>query len=241
MKKLLLLTLTIILTIGLFAQEKNVAVVTFYANRYITADESLAGGAALTTAIAKLANDPNFDLKSTLTKFHKAFFEEFAQDFPFTILPENEVIENPDYKNFVRRDTSEGFLKNNQSVPGYNLYDVSIVYKRDLEKLIEIFPDVDGFMFIYTYYEVAPKIAVGGNGTAGISAHIAIKLYNKDSKKVFAIFEGEFGKKTVPLVAGVPVLKLEKIVPACEDASEKLLAALRKKLPKIAKKSGKKL
>ena len=241
MRKLLVIAFALILSINLFAQKKKVAVVTFYANKYIEADERLAGGAQLTAAISKLSKDDDFNLKPTLDKFHKAFFEEFAEEFPFELIEESDVLNNEDYKNYVRRDTSYNFLNNSLSMEGYNLYDVSFVYKKDLEKMIEIFDDVDGFMFVYISYKISPKISVGGMGTAGIAANITIKVWNKEAKKVFNIFEYEMSKKTVPLVAGIPVMKTKDILPACEDASDRLLEALRKKLPKMVKKVGKKL
>lgn len=241
MKKILLFALTLTMSLGLFAQQKKVAVVTFYANRYIEASDDFADNAQLIALIAALAKDPAFDLKPSLEKFHKMFFEEYSKDFPFDIVDEESVLNNEDYKAYSSRDTSYNFLNNSLSMDGYNLYYVSVLYKRDLEKMIEIFDDVDGFLFVYLSYQVSPKIAVGGMGTAGVSARITLKLWSKEKKRVFNIYKGEMSKKTVPLIAGIPVMKVKDILPACESATDNLLEALKGKLPKIVKKAAKKL
>ena len=229
------------MSLSIYAQNKKVAVVTFYANKFIEADSDLAGGASLTASIGQLAKDSSFNLKPSLDKFHKAFFEEFSKSFPFDLLDEKTVLNDEGYKAYTTRDTSYNFLNNSLSKEGYNLYDVSVFYKRDLEQLTEIFSDVDGFLFVYLSYKISPKVSIGGMGTAGVSANITMKLWNRELKKVFNIYEGEMSKKTVPLIAGIPVMKVKEILPACESATDELLEALKSKLPKIVKKVGAKL
>ena len=77
--------------------------------------------------------------------------------------------------------------------------------------------------------------------TAGVRAFVRIKLWNKDGKKVFSINEYGTSKKSVGIVAGIPIMKAEKLLPLCESASEKLVADLSKRLKKVAKKAAKKL
>jgi hypothetical protein len=241
MRKILLFTFMLSIALSISAQNKKVAVVTFYANKFIEADESLAGGAQLVASISAIAKDDNFNLKPTLEKFHKTFFEDFSKEFPFDFVDENTILNNEDYKNFVRRDTSYNFLTNSLSIQGYNLYDVAALYTRDLDKLITIFPDVDGFMFVYMSFKIAPKVSVGGMGTAGVQANITMKLWNRDGKKVFNIYESAMSKKTVALIGGVPVMKTVEILPACESAADILLEDLLERMPKIVKKVGAKL
>jgi hypothetical protein len=241
MRKILLFTFMLSIALSISAQNKKVAVVTFYANKFIEADESLAGGAALVAAISAIAKDDNFNLKPTLDKFHKTFFENFSKEFPFDFIDENTVLNNEEYKNYVRRDTSYTFLNNSLSMEGYNLYDVGVMYKQDLDKMASIFPDVDGFMFIFMSFKIAPKVSVGGMGTAGVQANITMKLWNKEGKKVFNIYESAMSKKTVALIGGVPVMKTVEILPACETAADILLEDLLERMPKIVKKVGAKL
>lgn len=236
---IIVVLLASVFTLG-YAQEKKVAVATFYANKYIST-EDLSGAAANVATVAALAKDPNFNLTPILDKFHKSFFENYKKNFPFEVIDESNVTGNEKYKEYVTRDTSSIFLYNTLVREGYNLYAVSALYKKDLAKMIEIFPDVDGFMFIELSFSFVPKLGIGGMGTAGISANAVIRFWNNDEKRVLNIFEGAVSKGSVPMVAGFPVIKVEEILPLCEDATNKLLQDLEKKLPKIIKKSTKKL
>ena len=76
---------------------------------------------------------------------------------------------------------------------------------------------------------------------AGIQAFVRMKIWNSEGEKVFKINELATSKKSVPMVAGVPVMKVDKLLPLCESASEELIEDLGKRIKKIASKSAKKL
>ena len=67
-----------------------------------------------------------------------------------------------------------------------------------------------------------------------------IDLFNKEAKKVFKMEEYATSKKSVPLINGVPIMTSEKVLPLCENATERLLEDLKKELPKLVKKVDKK-
>ena len=96
MKKHFMLALLVLCTTMGFAQKK-VAVVTFYADKIVDlSDVGLAGLAAITD----LKNDPNFNLKPLLEKYHERFFNTYAKEFPFEFLPEATVTGNSGYQAF---------------------------------------------------------------------------------------------------------------------------------------------
>ena len=101
--------------------------------------------------------------------------------------------------------------------------------------------DADGVMYVTLYYTWEPKIALGGMGTVGIKAHILMELYNNEAKKVFSHEETAVSKKSVGLVNAVPVMNYDKLIPMCQNATEELTKDLRKKLPKLTKKTNKAL
>jgi hypothetical protein len=107
--------------------------------------------------------------------------------------------------------------------------------------LLEIFPDVDGVMFVYLHFQFEPKVNIGGMGNAGMRAFINIDLFNKEAKKVFKMEEYATSKKSVPLINGTPIMTYDKVLPLCTNASERLLEDLEKNLPKLVKKVDKKL
>ena len=149
---------------------------------------------------------------------------------------------NEQYKNYKTLDTTSFTYKYCLLKQGYNNLAVSVFYKKDLDKMIEIFGnEADGFMFVVLQFEFAPKVAIGGMGTAGISAYASIYLWNKEREKVVNIYEHATSKGTVAMVSGIPVIKTEQILPLCQDAATRLLADLKTKLPKIIKKANEKL
>ncbi|MFM9985382.1 MAG: hypothetical protein ACKVOK_09140 [Flavobacteriales bacterium] len=231
------------------ADRKKVAVVTFYCDKWIDMSD-LGGTAALMSAAGTLAEDTTFDIKKVLTNFHDVFFNEFSKQLPFDLIPESEVIGNEDYKAFQSYwdETSDKdqnkLMQRYATVDGYKplLEMLSKSEKRNENRMLEIFGDkVDGVMFVYLDFSMVQKIAVGGTGAAGVSSYCRMKLWNKEGKKVFAINEHAMSKGTVAVVGGIPIMKPEKILPLCEDSSERLLEDLRKRLGKIVSKSADKL
>lgn len=250
MKKIVVLAITLVIGFSLqsMAQKKKVAVVTFYGNKYINFSE-LEGNAALAANIASLSNDPNFDIKPIVKKFHDTFFNELAKELPFDLYPEEKVVKTQAYIDYKSRmgeteDASDPSLFQNYVVAdGYKPM-VEVMgknYKNEL-KMLEIFGnDVDGVMFVYIDFAFIKKFAVGGTGSAGMKAYVRMKLWNKQGDKVFTVNESANSDKTVAIVAGVPVIKVEKILPLCEDAATQIIADLKKRIPKMAAKVEKKL
>jgi len=248
MKKMTVLLLVCLLACINFnghAQNKKVAVTTFWVSKHIGFEE-LGGAAGLGAAIASLCDDPNFNLQPVLNNFHKTFFNEYAKNFPFDLMPEEDVLKREAYINYETRFKAD---KDGDRKKVFQRYLTPEGYKPMLESLIKgensnskqmlkIFNDADGIMFVSMGYDFVKKAVPF---TAGVRAFVRIKLWNKDGKKVFSINEYGTSKKSVGIVAGIPIMKAEKLLPLCESASEKLVADLNKRIKKVAKKAAKKL
>lgn len=246
-----LLILAIIPALGFNppADKKKVAVTTFYVNKYIGTEE-LGSGAGMVAAIGTLADDPNFNLQPILEKFHKTFFNEYAKAFPFDLIPEEEVIGKEEYKNFESKfgETKDAdqskLMQRYLTIDGYKPLSEAGLKKdnRNSTKMMSMFKETaDGVMFVYMDFSFVKKLAVGGTGNAGIKAFVRIKLWNKEAKRVFTINESAVSKANIGIVGGIPITDPAKLLPLCEDASERLLVDLAKRLPKIAAKADKKL
>jgi hypothetical protein len=231
----------LMLSSAAFAQKK-IALVSFYCDKKI-------GGTGLGTAGESLINDPNFNLKPLVDKSYDRFVTEFAKDLPFEIIDKATFVEKPEYREYKSRfmvDTTKGFNKfaGLQFVTAKDLIfafgDITLAKdeNRDPCNLIKIIDSADGTLFISMDYEIESR-AMGF--AAGVTAYLNMFLYDKKCDKVFRI--REFGKSEgkVPAVAGIPIMKAEKIQPLCEDATEVLFAELKGKLGKIVKKSAKNL
>jgi len=229
-----------------FAQEKKVALTTFWVSKHISF-EQLGGGVGLAAAVASLAEDSNFNLQPVLDNFYKTFTEEYTPQFPFAMLDKDSVIGKEEYQNYEGRfneDSDEDRSKLFQrflTVEGYTPLQESLFKgeKSNQMQMVEMFKDqADGVMFVSMGYEFIKKPMPF---TAGIRAFVRIKIWNKEGKRVLTINEYGTSKESVGIVAGIPIMKPEKLLPLCENASEKLLKDLNKKIGKIVRKTEKKL
>ncbi|WP_445383660.1 hypothetical protein [Robiginitalea sp. IMCC43444] len=246
MKRYILLLLTVFLS-GIYAeaQTKKIAIVTFYADKLIGADKLAEGARASFYEMAEKENE-QFDIEPILINFHEVFKEDYLESFPFEIVPEEEVINNPGYRNYELPSSITVNPNRFISIDGYqvlvsggNLLRSWRTESHMLEVLSDL--DIDGVMYISLYYTWEPKIALGGVGNVGIKANITMELYNSEAKKVFSHNESAVSKKSVALVGAVPVMNYDKLIPMCQNATEMLVKDLNKRIPKLTKKVGKKL
>ncbi len=242
MKKILTLIPLLLATSLTFsyAQNKKVAVVTFYVVKQIGLGDF--GGAAQAASM-KLSDDPNFNMVPLLKSFHGQFFDDYSKKFPFDLLPEDQVINNDAYKAYVPvgTATSGPFKDMNYNIPidGYKVV-LPLMGHENERNLLKIFNQCDGVMKVYIDFDLV-KIGFGGMGVVKVNAHANIALFNKDGDKVFSIKEDAKSKSVSPLVGGVPVMTVDKIQPMCESAMDELMTELQKDLPKMIKKADAKL
>lgn len=246
MKKIILLVFAASLFCNTVAiAQKKVALTSFWVSKHI-GFEDLNGTAGMIAAIASLSEDSNFNLQPVLDNFYKTFTEEYAKSFPFDLLPEDDVLERPEYMDYEGRfnedkDVDRSKLFQRYLTPeGYKPLVESLFKgeKSNQMQMVNIFNDADGVMFVSMGYDFVKKPMPF---TAGVRAFVRIKLWNAEGKRVFAINEYGTSKKNVAIVGGIPIMKPEKLLPLCESASEKLLSDLGKRLKKVAKKAAKKL
>jgi hypothetical protein len=228
------------------AQDKKIALTTFYVSKHIGFDE-LGGNAAMVASIASLSEDPNFNLKPVLDNFYKTFTEVYVPQFPFLLLPNADVTGKKAYIDFEGRfneetDKDRGkFFQRFIVIEDFKPLQESLFNneKSNQMQMVEMFKDqADGIMFVSMGYEFVKKAVPF---TAGIRAYIKIKVWNKEGDKVFSIYESANSKKSVAIVGGIPIMSAEKLLPMCEDASAELVEDLGKKIGKMARKAAKKL
>ncbi len=220
--------------------QKKVAVITFYINKQIDISEF---GDAAHAASIKLSDDSLFNLKPLIKEFHQQFFDKYAQTFPFQLLPEDQVTGNDAYKNFTQlAGDGKGILNVYNYLTPYDGYKViaPFVGHASEKELLKVFNQCDGVMVVYIDFKLV-KIGFGGMGVVKVMATANMRLINKDGDKVFSVEEAAKSKGVSPLVAGVPVMSPEKILPMCESALSELMDELPKALPKIVKKTDAKL
>ncbi len=242
---LLLICLTIA-PLNTHAQKKKVALTTFWVSKHIGFEE-LGGAAGMAAAIASLTEDPKFNLQPVLDNFYNTFMTKYAKLFPFQLLPESDVLDKPEYKNYEGRfdeakdEDRNKFFQRFLTPKTYTPLQESLLKgeKSNQMQMVKMFNEVaDGIMFVSMGYDFVKKPVPF---TAGIRAFIRIKIWNKEGKRVLSINEYGTSKKTVAIVGGIPLMDPDKLLPLCESASEKLVQDLNKKIGKMVSKTAKKL
>ena len=242
MKKIFTITLVFfaILTVSGFAQDKKVAVVSFYINKQIDVTEF---GAPAYLAVTKLNDDPDFNLAPMLKEFHSQFFDTYSQNFPFQLLPEDQVVKNAAYKAFQPAGVAEsGILEATKYIipaDGYKIL-LTNIGNGNAQDMLKIFDQCDGVMQVSINFKLV-KYGFGGMGLVKVKAKTTMVLYNKNGDKVFSIDEDANSKGGNAMVGGIPVMTTDKIMPACQSAMDELMAALQKDMPKLIKKANAKL
>ena len=241
MKKTILLFSLIFTLFAVKAQDKKVAVVTFNTDKIIGFSDLGIGSEEMLTKVLKLRDNPDFDLTPILEKFHTKFFNKYSKEFPFKILDEKVVLSNEDYKAYIPKfEKSEEALKRFAVYEGYKLIHEGFMGKANEVAVANIFKDsAQGVMFVTISFDLVKGFGLGGVATVKMRAKARIALYNSEGKNVYVIKEGANSKKSSVMVKGIPVMSTKKILPMCESASEKLMKDLKKKLPKIIRKTSK--
>ncbi|MNY07692.1 hypothetical protein D3C86_1405090 [compost metagenome] len=176
-----------------------------------------------------------------LEKYHNAFFNDYASKFPFKLLPEETVISNQQYQQFVPKyEKSEEDLKNYNVYKGYKYIYEGFNGKTNEVGIANIFKDqADGVLFTEIHFALEKGFGIGGTASVKMRAFARIALYDKSGNKVWVINESANSKKTGVMVGGMPIMSPDKILPMCESALTELMKDLDDNLPKIIKKSTK--
>lgn len=258
MKKVLF-SLFLITGLGVFANaqdaKKKVALTTINVNRTIDFSE-LNSDAAMIAAICEMSNDKDFDLQPVLDKFKTTLLTDWVPQLPIELIPENEVLNNEEYKSFVTNGydpTDKGDFRSKLFgsilLPqGYKfmtqcigiIKSKKIVETADETRILKIFPTADGVLFAELSFAFQPKLAIGGMGTAKIVARVSLTLFNKEGKVALRIYENASSKKSVALIKGVPVINKKDLLPMCNEAADEIIVDLNNRLPKLIKKFDKK-
>jgi hypothetical protein len=238
-RSILFIPLFLILIVAGYAQDKKVAVVTFYVVKQI--DLNGVGSAAQVAMVNQLADDPKFDMAPLLKNFHDRFFEN-SKSFPFEFVPENEVVNNDAYKNFYPEGASVNEIIKGSANLAANGYKIVLPLKTHENEinLLKIFGQCDGVMKVYLSFDLESR-GFGRMALVKINAHANIELFNKKGDKVFTIKKIAMSEKSGAQIAGIPFFTPGKILPLCESSVDQLILALDKDLPKMVSKAGRKL
>jgi len=239
-KPLLLFSVLVLFFATSRAQDKKVAVVTFYFVKQV--DVSGFGGANTQEAVSRLADDPKFNLRPALKTFHDHFFSDYSKSFPFQFVPEEQVIGSSLYKDFFA-DAGSGVdvLQVGTNLPAKG-YKVILPVKGNVNEkaLLKIIDQCDGIMKVYVDFAIE-KRGFGGVAVVKINARAHFDIFNRKGDKVFSLKEEALSKISGAFVTGIPFFTVPKVLPLCESAMDELMIALQNDLPNKVKKADHKL
>lgn len=241
MKNILVLICAVALTVQGFAQDKKVALISFYTVKQLGFVDKPSQQDLLNSA--KLADDTAWHILSILKNFREQFFKNCAYKFPFELLPEKQVLGNREYRDFIPDEGNVDDIlnfKTNLPVPGYKALPEQ--KKNTNEKnMLAVFTGCDGLMKVFLKFQldrrgVGPKMAL-----VKVRASATISLFNKKGEKVFETTESALSQLSGSQIAGIPFMVPKKLLPLCENAADELLITLQQDMPKVAEKAGARL
>ncbi|WP_298145728.1 hypothetical protein [Flavobacterium sp.] len=242
--RLIFLCLILISSIpqAIFSQKKKVAVVTFYTNKSVHLGFDVATE-LLTKEILDVNENKDFNLAPILEQYHDRFFNEYAADFPFDLLPENEVVENPDYINFQPKyESKKLFDYFAVTIKGYKYIYEGFMGKENEVAVAKMFADkADGVLFVNVDFSFDRTYGIAGVYNMKVLATTRISLYNKEGEKVFVVRERARSKQNATSLGMVPMIEPQEVLPMCESALLELMNDLKKRIKKITRNAAKKL
>ncbi|HVW97872.1 MAG TPA: hypothetical protein VHA56_18020 [Mucilaginibacter sp.] len=214
-----------------YAQEKRVAVISFYLeNRIKASDEPVP------------AKDSVFNVLPLLKHFHDQFFKNLVQELPFAVIPEHQVLGNSDYQNFIPGGNSvEDILafKNEITVPGYKII-LSQKKPADEQAMLQLFPDCDGVMEVRLDLSLETR-GFGGMSLVKANARATFLLFNKSGRKMLTLTENALSPLSGTHIAGIPFMTARHLLPLCESAVNELITVMQHNLPDDMRKAAAKL
>ncbi len=227
---------------AIFSQKKKVAVVTFYTNKVVHFGLDF-GTEVLLKKVLDLQENPDFNLTPILEQYHDRFFNEYAADLPFDLLPELEVTENPDYLNFQPNFELKNFSEYAfVTSEGYKIIYEGFMGKENEIAVAKMFADkADGVLFVNVDFAFDRSFGIAGVYEMKMLATTRISLYNKEGEKVFVVRERARSKQSITSLGVVPVIEPQEVLPMCESALLELMDDLKKRIKKITRNAAKKL
>jgi len=239
--KLITLALTLFSIFLIQAQEKKVAVVGFYTDKIIGYNSLDKENQGFISAMASLPFNPDYRLDGIFEKFHAKFFKDYAPKLPFKVIEEDSILNDSSYLNF---ETSRNYRTPDSVLvyKGYKYMHEGFLAKRNAKAIATTLKDKsDGVMFVTIDFNFTNGKGLGGTRLIRIKANVRMTVYNSEGKKVYTFKEGARSKKTITMFKRIPIIKANKIMTLCDDALNRLMKDLDKKITKINKKVGDKL
>ena len=236
---LLLVVLLQSLNIQLYAQNKKVAVVSIFIDKFTNQGMN---------DQRNKSNNPddlmNYD--SIITTFKSRFFEQYATALPVDFLAEDSVTKAAGYAELGEGQKVDSQWSRFTTAEGYVLIDSrwSSKDKDAIQKAFAVLPkEVDFIMISYLSFSVTASSTVNNIRYFKINAFVKMKAFDRSGDEVFKIQEAGKSEDELAEVShsGWTMMDYAGIRPLSFQALDKMYLDLEKDLPKDVKKIQKKI
>ncbi|MBN2444381.1 MAG: hypothetical protein JXJ04_23665 [Spirochaetales bacterium] len=191
----------------------NVAMLSIYCDKRI----EFRGFKSKLAFLSAIAQEKEFNLLSTVQNLKTKIMVVCAPSFPFTFVPESEIIGSTTYQTLDQNNPLADLNPLFFELPeGYKALPNSLSI---IELAAQGYPGADGFMFVYVDYVLIKKFELLGFGTADIQATISMIVKDKAGKILLQKYEVARSNNTIKFALG-GVFDASDIRPLCEEATD---------------------
>ncbi|TYP92737.1 hypothetical protein LX73_2101 [Fodinibius salinus] len=180
--------------------------------------------------VQRLAQSDKFDLQPIAENLHENTFGVYTEVMPFTLIPEEEVIETERYKNFElynegyeeATDGNSNFI----TVKNYKKYNPSGMLQGRRAKLFEAMPDeAEAMLMVGLSYKLFQENSmIPGVNKGKIEADLDIRLVKPNGERILTINKKAESDNSMKVVLDAAILDPDKIQPLVQDATDKAMA-----------------
>ncbi|MDR0814230.1 MAG: hypothetical protein LBN37_00595, partial [Bacteroidales bacterium] len=107
-----------------------------------------------------------FNTIDEVNKIKDFVYNELSKEFPFTLLPESDVLSNEKFQDFVKTENANGLATAAKFSADREVPEGYLTYLMNPAGAIECFPDVNAVMEIHVNCTLTTKSSIGNNGSA---------------------------------------------------------------------------
>ena len=188
---------------------------------------------ALGSLVQKLAQDDKFDLQPMAKDLHNNVFGLYAESVPFNLMPEEQVIDTDRYKNFrlYDSDLKESNFKRGSNiitVENYKDYKVDYLDKSQREQLYKAIPnEADAMVLVGLSYKLVQENSmIPGVNKGKIKATLNYEVTNSSGERILNVNKSAKSDSDMKVVLNAGMLSPDKILPMCQEATDKVMGKM---------------
>ncbi len=203
MKKILILSLLTFVAFAVQAQKKpKVALVSVYVDKNLTGANGFTASALEDLSQKYDKGDPTQEFVDIATIFKQNIIDKYAPEMPFDLMPEEEVINHPDYWSWDKSSNKKLGYRFEQAEK-YILGDAPAAWadKANYAKMAKGL-DVDAIMIAYIDFAQGTGVGIGPFAVNKLRANANFRFIGRDGERITTIREMAESNGTMEFLFG---------------------------------------